>query len=265
MQRVLTLTVAGFMAIGSVTTDRAVAQEADPAVLYAVHAINGLDLEPPLESADATVDILITPPEADPPIDPICVADVSFGTVVGPAELPVPEADSEAPEYVVSVLADDPEAAEDCAETQLVLTSSTVSVTAFTGTVVLVAGLDIARQPFVEQFPIDASEPASGSRLSVIHAGVAPTATILIRDTATTETVALFSVDNGNASFPVTVEAGAYRVFLRIADPADPEALQTITSARLDVESGLVGVGVLAGSIERETATVLPVPIDTAP
>ena len=251
MQRVSTLTAAGVLVLGAAVANGAAAQELPTTVsFFAVHAINSLDLG--LESEDATtVDVLVTPPEGEP----TCVPELAFGDVLGPVEIEVPEVPED---YTVSIFL--PDADVECEGTPVA--SADVPVTALGGTVLVVAGLDVGKTPFVETFPVDASPLEDGfSRLSVVHAAVAPEVGILIRDNDSGEDVGGGSIENGELSLPLTLPEGSYRSFVAVTDPVDEDTTR-ITARTFDLAAGIIGVGVLAGSEENDTAEVIRVEIE---
>lgn len=253
MQRVSTLTAAGVLVLGAAVANGAAAQELPTAVsLFAVHAINGLDLG--LESEDATtVDVLVAPPEGSG--EPTCVPEFGFGDVLGPVEIEVPEVPED---YTVSIFL--PDADVECEGTPVA--SADVPVSALGGTVLVVAGLDVGKTPFVESFPVDASPLEAGSsRISVVHAAVAPEVGIRIRDNDSREFVGGGSIENGESTLPLTLPEGSYRSFVSVTDPVD-ETTTTITAKNFDLAAGIIGVGVLAGSEENDTAEVIRVEIE---
>jgi Domain of unknown function (DUF4397) len=246
MKRVSWLMAAGGLALGPFLAGGAVAQDM-PTQLYAVHAINGLDLGLPEE--DAAVDILVSPEEGEE----TCTADVVFKTVLGPIEVP-------AGNYVITV-----SVADENAPCEGALVGSTeVSVTGFEPATLVVAGLDVGAAPIVRKFPVNANPlPEGSSRVSVVHVAVAPQIDIAVRNAETGAPEAFFKVENPNSSYPLVLDSGRYRVAVRVADPADPDQLERIARKTLTVEPGVAAVAVVAGSLENG-ATIIPVPIDTA-
>jgi hypothetical protein len=243
MQRVSVLVAAGVVALGQSIA----IQDAAAADAFAVHGINGTDLG--FDEA-LTVDIAVDVPDTDE--DP-CLAGVQFGDVLGPV------ADLPAGAYGVEIRL--PDSPEECGGTLVVGTTVSLSLVE---TALIVAHLDANGVPVVSKFTVNtAALDENQARLSAIHAAQAPAVDIEVVDPHTNEAVATwFDREKGTQTFPLEVGEGAYRVRVSPSDPLSTETQPPVAREDLEAAGGMVGVGVIVGSVGNDTIETLVVAID---
>jgi Domain of unknown function (DUF4397) len=231
MHRVSTLIAAGALAVGPLVAGGAMAAD-----LFAVHGINGEDLG---SAEDFPVDVNVVFPDGSE----VCVlTDLLFGDAEGPVTV------EDAGLYTIEIY---PAANGDCTGTLLV--SDQVSISAV-DTALIVAQLDASNSPVIRKYNLNATELGDAEgRISAIHAAAAPAVDIEIVDETT-----FLNVQNGQQTFPLTLEDGPYRIFVR-----DPASGDRLASRRVTVAPGEIGVGIFVGSVANDTLEVLRLVVDT--
>lgn len=224
-----------FLAAGALAQAPFVAGSVMAATLFAVHGINGEDLG---FEEQFPVDVNIVFPDGAE----TCLPGLEFGDIEGPVEV------DQVGSYGVELSAVD---GTECGGTLLV--TDQVNVSAI-DTAIILAHLDASNSPVVRKYNLNATELGEDeARISAIHAAVAPAVDIEIEDVAT-----FFNVQNGQQTFPTTVEDGRYRVF--VLDPASGDRL---ARRGVSLDPGEIGVGIAVGSAVNETLEVLRLLIDT--
>jgi hypothetical protein len=224
-----------FLAATALALAPFVAGSAIAATLFAVHGINGEDLG---EEEEFPVDVNVVFPDGTE----TCVPGLEFGDIEGPVEV------DQVGTYGVEISASD---TTDCGGTLLV--ADQVNVSAI-DTAIILAHLDASNSPVVRKYNLNATELGEDeARISAIHAAVAPAVDIEIEDVAT-----FFNVQNGQQTFPTTVEDGRYRVLV-----LDPESGDRLARRSVSLDPGEIGVGIAVGSAVNETLEVLRLLIDT--
>jgi hypothetical protein len=205
------------------------------ATLFTAHGINGEDLG---FAEEFPVDVNIVSPDGTE----ACVPGLEFGDIEGPVEV------DQVGSFGVEISAAD---GTDCGGTLLVADQVNVSSV---DTAIILAHLDASNSPVVRKYNLNATELGEDEvRISAIHAAVAPAVDIEIEDVAT-----FSNVQNGQQTFPTTVEDGRYRVLV-----LDPESGDRLARRSVSLDPGEIGVGIAVGSAVNTTLEILRLIIDT--